>query len=163
MPRHVQDGDAGPALAPPETIDDVRLLFGFRPSYPGVQVIALFKIDVDLDVVAAYHPAERTCATPHVNAAQPGHITRLRKQLIGDVLEVLQLLGQRIVRVAGGHLRHARPPLYRPSKMYCTVACNRSGSAAKPLNWLGTEYDPTNCSTERPDALAAFALSATSL
>ena len=56
MPRHVQDGDAGLSLTPPETIDNVRLRFRFRPNYASVQVIALFEIDVD-DVIAAYDPA----------------------------------------------------------------------------------------------------------
>ena len=67
MPRHIEHGDTGTALTSSQPVRHRRLPLGFRSHDPGVQVVALFEVDVD-DVIAAHGAGERTRATPHVDA-----------------------------------------------------------------------------------------------
>ena len=93
MPGHIDDRNPRRRLAPLQVLDDVGPALLARAGNPCLEVEALLEVDVD-DVVAADRAGQRPRAAPDVDARQPGHLARQRKQMAGDVLKVLELAHQ---------------------------------------------------------------------
>ncbi len=93
----------------------------------AVEIEPLLEVDVD-DVIAAHRTVERASPAVHVDPLEPGQFTRLRKEVSGDVLEVLQFvcqLSEQLVGIRGGQHdylnsnpyasgQYASPSLYLP-------------------------------------------------
>jgi hypothetical protein len=91
MAGHIEHGDAGRPLAAEEILDDFgALLFDSLLDAP-VEIEALLEIDVD-QVIAPDDAVQRKGAAMDVEAMETRKISGFWNQVLGNLLEILQLV-----------------------------------------------------------------------
>src|SRR5204863_1715283 len=78
-----------------------------RVPDPGVEVEPLLEVDIN-NMIAAHDARERHGASPDIDPAQVGDFSRLREQIFGNSLKVVQLareLPQQAVHIGSVHRR----------------------------------------------------------
>jgi hypothetical protein len=119
--RHVDDGNSGGALAPPEVSHDVSAAIGGGLGNPRLQIEALLEVDVD-DVIAADHAVKRQRLPVHIDPVQAWQLARLRQQVARNVLKVGELVGELPEHIGVVHATPLVPPADGQGSI--VMACN---------------------------------------
>ena len=93
VPRHVDHRNPGHPLAAIEIGHDIGPAVIAGLLHPRLEIEPLLEVHVD-DVVPAHRAAQRKDAAPDIDPGKPRQIPRLRHQISGDVLEVVELAGE---------------------------------------------------------------------